>query len=47
MIQLSGMLSIDTEESLSTFSLDSFVLVLVGLLNHESNLDIMLLAPRH
>ena len=45
--QLCGMLSIDTEESLGTFSLDSFVLVLVGLLNHESNLDTMLLTPRH
>ena len=45
--QLSGMLSIDAEESLSAFSLDSFVLVLVGLPNHESNLDIMLLRPGH
>ena len=40
------MLSIGTEESLSTFSVDSFVPVLVGLLNHESNPDIMLLAAR-
>ena len=45
--QLSGMLSIDAEESLSASSLDSFVLVLVGLPNHESNLDIMLLRPGH
>ncbi|KAE8719128.1 E3 ubiquitin-protein ligase UPL3 [Hibiscus syriacus] len=44
--QLSEMLSIGTEESLSTFSVDSFVPVLVGLLNHESNPDIMLLAAR-
>ncbi|GKV29426.1 hypothetical protein SLEP1_g38355 [Rubroshorea leprosula] len=44
--QLCEMLSIGTEDSLSTFSVDSFVLVLVGLLNHESNPDIMLLAAR-
>ncbi|KAL3539084.1 hypothetical protein ACH5RR_002450 [Cinchona calisaya] len=44
--QLCEMLSIGTEESLSTFSVDSFVPVLVGLLNHESNIDIMLLAAR-
>ncbi|CAI9104744.1 OLC1v1003485C2 [Oldenlandia corymbosa var. corymbosa] len=44
--QLCDMLSIGTEESLSTFSVDSFVPVLVGLLNHESNADIMLLAAR-
>ncbi|CAK9179977.1 unnamed protein product [Ilex paraguariensis] len=44
--QLCEMLSIGTEESLSTFSVDSFVPVLVGLLNHESNVDIMLLAAR-
>lgn len=44
--QLCEMLSIGTEESLSTFSVDSFVPVLVGLLNHESNPDIMLLAAR-
>lgn len=44
--QLCDMLSIGTEESLSTFSVDSFVPVLVGLLNHESNPDIMLLAAR-
>nr|XP_027105661.1 E3 ubiquitin-protein ligase UPL3-like isoform X2 [Coffea arabica]XP_027112032.1 E3 ubiquitin-protein ligase UPL3-like isoform X2 [Coffea arabica] len=44
--QLCEMLSIGTEESLSTFSVDSFVPVLVGLLNRESNIDIMLLAAR-
>ncbi|XP_047332591.1 E3 ubiquitin-protein ligase UPL3-like isoform X1 [Impatiens glandulifera] len=44
--QLCEMLSIGTEESLSSFSVDSFVPVLVGLLNHESNPDIMLLAAR-
>lgn len=44
--QLCEMLSICTEESLTTFSVDSFVPVLVGLLNHESNPDIMLLAAR-
>lgn len=44
--QLCEMLSIGTEESLSTFSVDSFAPVLVGLLNHESNPDIMLLAAR-
>ncbi|XP_011046694.1 PREDICTED: E3 ubiquitin-protein ligase UPL3-like isoform X1 [Populus euphratica] len=44
--QLCEMLSIGTEESLSTFSVDSFVPILVGLLNNESNPDIMLLAAR-
>ncbi|KAL3631669.1 E3 ubiquitin-protein ligase upl3 [Castilleja foliolosa] len=44
--QLCDMLSIGTEDSLSTFSVDSFVPVLVELLNHESNPDIMLLAAR-
>ncbi|XP_020250257.1 E3 ubiquitin-protein ligase UPL3, partial [Asparagus officinalis] len=44
--QLCEMLSIGTEESLGSFSVDSFVPVLVGLLNHESNADIMLLAAR-
>lgn len=44
--QLCEILSIGTEDSLSTFSVDSFVPVLVGLLNHESNPDIMLLAAR-
>ncbi|CAN4112559.1 unnamed protein product [Withania somnifera] len=44
--QLCEMLSIGTEDSLSTFAVDSFVPVLVGLLNHENNPDIMLLAAR-
>ncbi|XP_043712874.1 E3 ubiquitin-protein ligase UPL3-like [Telopea speciosissima] len=44
--QLCELLSIGTEESLSTFSVDSFVPVLVGLLNNEDNADIMLLAAR-
>jgi len=44
--QLCEMLSIGTEDSLATFPVDSFVPVLVGLLNHESNPDIMLLAAR-
>ncbi|KAK4377364.1 hypothetical protein RND71_003660 [Anisodus tanguticus] len=44
--QLCVMLSIGTEDSLSTFSVDSYVPVLVGLLNHGSNPDIMLLAAR-
>ncbi|OIV99549.1 hypothetical protein TanjilG_17359 [Lupinus angustifolius] len=44
--QLCEMLSIASEDSLSNFSVDSFVPVLVGLLNHESNPDIMLLAAR-
>lgn len=44
--QLCELLSIGTEESLSSFSVDSFVPVLVSLLNHESNADIMLLAAR-
>ncbi|KAH7446550.1 hypothetical protein KP509_01G061600 [Ceratopteris richardii] len=44
--QLCELLSIGTEESLSSFSVDSFVPVLVGLLNHEYNADMMLLAAR-
>ncbi|KAL8109769.1 hypothetical protein AgCh_025745 [Apium graveolens] len=44
--QLCEMLSIGTEDSLSTFPVDSFVPVLVGLLGYESNPDIMLLAAR-
>ncbi|KAF7006202.1 hypothetical protein CFC21_021261 [Triticum aestivum] len=44
--QLCEMLSIGTEDTLAGFSVDSFVPVLVGLLNHESNPDIMLLAAR-
>ncbi|XP_047269036.1 E3 ubiquitin-protein ligase UPL3-like isoform X1 [Capsicum annuum] len=45
-MQLCEMVSIGTEDSLSTFSVYSFVPVLVGLLNHENNPDIMLLAAR-
>ncbi|MCO5551604.1 hypothetical protein L7F22_005109 [Adiantum nelumboides] len=41
-----SLLSIKTEESLSSFSVDSFVPVLVGLLNHQYNPDMMLLAAR-
>lgn len=44
--QLCELLSIGTEESLSSFSVDSFVPVLVGLLNYEHSPDIMLLAAR-
>lgn len=44
--QLCELLSIGTEESLSSFTVDSFVPVLVGLLNHEYNPDMMLLAAR-
>lgn len=44
--QLCELLSIGTEESLSSFSVDSFVPVLVGLLNHEYNPDMMILAAR-
>ncbi|XP_020699967.1 E3 ubiquitin-protein ligase UPL3-like isoform X1 [Dendrobium catenatum] len=44
--QLCELLSIGTEDSLGSFSVDSFVPVLVGLLNHESNPDVMLLAAR-
>ncbi|GKD01342.1 E3 ubiquitin protein ligase UPL3, partial [Tanacetum coccineum] len=44
--QLCEILSIGTEDSLSSFSVDSFVPVLVGLLNYESNPDVMLLAAR-
>ncbi|KAK4345454.1 hypothetical protein RND71_035630 [Anisodus tanguticus] len=44
--QLCVMLSIGTEDSLNTFSVDSYLPVLVGLLNHRSNPDIMLLAAR-
>ncbi|KAM3216421.1 hypothetical protein P3L10_025862 [Capsicum annuum] len=40
------MLSIGTEDSLSTFSVYSFVLVLLGLLNHKNNPNIRLLAAR-
>ncbi|KAF8083082.1 hypothetical protein N665_0792s0011 [Sinapis alba] len=44
--QLCDILSIATEDSLTTFSVDSFVPLLISLLNHESNPDIMLLAAR-
>lgn len=44
--QLCELLSIGTEDSLGSFSVDSFVPVLVGLVNHESNPDVMLLAAR-
>uniref|UniRef100_A0A0C9RYJ0 HECT-type E3 ubiquitin transferase n=1 Tax=Wollemia nobilis TaxID=56998 RepID=A0A0C9RYJ0_9CONI len=44
--QLCEILSIATEDSLSSFMVDSFVPVLVALLNQESNPDIMLLAAR-
>ncbi|KAL0923505.1 hypothetical protein M5K25_007564 [Dendrobium thyrsiflorum] len=44
--QLCELLSIGTEDSLGSFSVDSFVPVLVGLLNHESNPDVMILAAR-
>ncbi|KAK9051919.1 hypothetical protein SSX86_028547 [Deinandra increscens subsp. villosa] len=44
--QLCDMLAIGTEDSLSSFPVDLFVPVLVGLVNHESNPDIMLLAAR-
>ncbi|KAM3281624.1 E3 ubiquitin-protein ligase UPL3-like isoform X1 [Capsicum chacoense] len=45
-MQLCEMVSIGTEDSLSTFSVYSFVPILVGLLNHENNPDITLLAAR-
>jgi hypothetical protein len=44
--QLCELLSIGTEDSLSRFSVDLFVPVLVGLLSHEHNPDMMLLAAR-
>ncbi|PHT79639.1 hypothetical protein T459_17691 [Capsicum annuum] len=43
-MELCEMLSIGTEDSLSIFSVSSFVPVLLGLLNHKNNPDIMLLA---
>ncbi|KAM3375511.1 hypothetical protein P3S68_014225 [Capsicum galapagoense] len=43
-MQLCEILSIGTEDSLSTFSVYSFVPVLLGLLNHKNNRDITLLA---
>ncbi|KAL8115765.1 hypothetical protein AgCh_022317 [Apium graveolens] len=44
--QLCEILSIGTEDSLSTFSVDSFVPVLVNMLTYMDNADIMLLAAR-
>lgn len=44
--QLCEILSISTEDSLSSFSVESFVPVLVTLLNQEGNPEIMLLAAR-
>lgn len=44
--QLCEILSIGTEDSLSTFSVDSFVPVLVNMLTYMENADIMLLAAR-
>uniref|UniRef100_A0A164V636 HECT-type E3 ubiquitin transferase n=1 Tax=Daucus carota subsp. sativus TaxID=79200 RepID=A0A164V636_DAUCS len=44
--QLCEILSIGTEDSLSTFSVDSFVPVLVNLITYMENPDIMLLAAR-
>eukprot|EP00898_Chlorokybus_atmophyticus_P003350 jgi/Chlat1/4015/Chrsp26S04084 len=43
---LCELLSIGTEESLSNFSVDQFVPVLVNLLNQEYNPDVMILAAR-
>lgn len=44
--QLCDLLLMGTEDSLCAFPVDSFVPVLVELLNYESNADIMLLAAR-
>lgn len=44
--QLCEMLSIGTEDSLSSFPVDSFVPVLVNFLSYTDNADIMLLAAR-
>jgi len=44
--QLCELLSISTEEALTTFPVDEFVPILVNLLNAEHNPDIMLLAAR-
>ncbi|PHT44920.1 hypothetical protein CQW23_14078 [Capsicum baccatum] len=46
LMKLCEKLSIRTKEYLYTFSMDSFVLVLVRLLNHKKNPDIMLLATQ-
>ncbi|KAF3634713.1 hypothetical protein FXO37_26340 [Capsicum annuum] len=45
-MQLYEMLSIGTEDSLSIFSMYSFVPVLLGLLNHKNNPDITFLVAR-
>ncbi|PHT98118.1 hypothetical protein BC332_32943 [Capsicum chinense] len=45
-MQLCEMLSIGTEDSLSIFSVYSFVPVLLGLLNHKNNPDIIFLVAR-
>mmetsp|Transcript_28840 Transcript_28840/g.46657 ORF Transcript_28840/g.46657 Transcript_28840/m.46657 type:complete len:2038 (+) Transcript_28840:79-6192(+) len=44
--ELCDILSMGTEESMSSVSIDAFVPILVGLLNAEHNPDIMLLASR-
>ncbi|CAA0807744.1 E3 ubiquitin-protein ligase UPL3 [Striga hermonthica] len=46
LMELTEVLSMATEASLRSFSYDSFVPVLVGLVNYESNPNIMLLAAR-
>nr|XP_043631865.1 E3 ubiquitin-protein ligase UPL3-like [Erigeron canadensis] len=44
--QLCNILAVGTEDTLSGFSVESFVPVLVGLMNYEINPDMMLLATR-
>eukprot|EP00698_Gefionella_okellyi_P017273 TRINITY_DN5031_c0_g1_i1.p1 TRINITY_DN5031_c0_g1~~TRINITY_DN5031_c0_g1_i1.p1 ORF type:complete len:1695 (-),score=309.88 TRINITY_DN5031_c0_g1_i1:43-5127(-) len=44
--EVAEMLSLGTEDSLSTFDIDAFAPVLVNLLNAEHNPDLMLLAAR-
>jgi E3 ubiquitin-protein ligase TRIP12 len=46
LMELCDFLSIGTEENMANFALDSFVPLLVNLLNMEHNPDIMLLACR-
>lgn len=46
LMELSDFLSIGTEDSMASFSFDSFVPPLVNLLNMEHNPEIMLLACR-
>ncbi|GER50251.1 E3 ubiquitin-protein ligase UPL3 [Striga asiatica] len=46
LMELTEVLSMATEASLRNFSYDSFVPVLVGLVNYENNPNIMLLAAR-